>query len=98
MVKLLDKKCLPALLHKALQAGKWAAAIILLLGAVLLIFLAYISIFWTCCAEPPDAALSRLRESCQSEGGYFIEELEICQLPASDAEKICEDSSECEGF
>jgi len=82
-VKFLDKK------------WKWAVAIILLLGVTLLLFLVYISIFWTCCPEPASEAL---RESCQAEGGYFIEALEICQLPTSDAGKVCKDSSECEGF
>ena len=83
MVKLLDKK------------WKWAVAVILLLGTALLLFLVYISFFWTCCPEPRSEAL---RESCQAEGGYFVEELEICQLPTSDAGKACEDSSKCEGF
>jgi len=82
-MKLLDKK------------WKWAVAIILLLGVALLVFLVYISFFWTCCPEPPGEVL---RAACQAEGGYFVETLEICRLPTSDAGKACKDSSECEGF
>ena len=54
--------------------------------------------FWTCCPEPTNEALLRLRASCQSEGGFFVEALEVCQLPSSDVGKACRDSSECEGF
>ena len=81
-MKLLDKK------------WKWAAAVILLPVVVILVGI-YIYFFWTCCPEP---ATERLRASCQAEGGFFVEDLEQCQLPASDAGKTCEDSSECEGF
>lgn len=70
---------------------------ILLLGVAVVLFILIIG-FWTCCPEPLDGKLLRLRVSCQSEGGFFSEELEFCQLPASDAGKACKDSSECEGF
>lgn len=85
-MKLLDKK------------WKWAVAGILLLVIVIVIYGLYVYFFWTCCPEPIGEELPRLRAACQSEGGFFVEELEICQLPAGDAGKICENSSECEGF
>ena len=71
---------------------------ILLPVIVLLLYGLYMYVFWTCCQEPVDEILLRLRASCQSKGGFFVEALEICQLPASDAGKACKDSSECEGF
>lgn len=89
-MKLFDKK------------WKWAIAGILLLGLAIVLYGLYIYVFWTCCPKPVDLvdeeAFSRLKASCQAEGGFFVEELEICQLPAGDAGKICKDSSECEGF
>lgn len=82
------------LLHKK---WKWAVAGILLLGVTVVLFILIIG-FWTCCPEPLNEKLLRLRASCQSEGGFFVEALEVCQLPTADAEKSCTDSSECEGF
>ena len=66
-----------------------------MLPVVVILIGIYVYFFWTCCPEP---ATERLRASCQVEGGFFVEELEQCQLPASDAGKTCKDSSECEGF
>ncbi len=74
---------------------KWklAAVIILLPVAPVVLYGLYSYVFYTCCSEN-----SRLRASCESEGGFFIEALEQCQLPTTDAGKACKDSSECEGF
>ena len=88
-MKLLDKK------------WKWAVAGILLFLAVVLFYVLYIYVFWTCCPEPvrDESALLRVRESCESQGGFFVEvHGGICQLPTTDAGKVCSDSSECEGF
>ena len=53
----------------------------------------------TCCAPPPeDRAFANAKAICEAENGFFIEALEICQLPATDSGKICRDSSECEGL
>lgn len=86
MKSLLDKK------------WKWAVAIILLPIAIVLLYGLYTYVFYTCCSEQVDEEPSRLRASCESEGGFFIEALEQCQLPTTDARKTCKNSSECEGF
>lgn len=81
---------------------KTLVIIIILVVLILAGYLTYRYFFYTCCPEPvsvvDEEALSRLRASCQSEGGFFSEALEFCQLPASDAGKACGDSDECEGF
>ncbi len=80
---------------------KWAVVVILLLGAALLFFRygLYIYSLWTCCQEPESGwKTMNLPEMCEKAGGNYIEELTVCQLPASDAGKICENKSQCEGF
>lgn len=75
------------------------------LNVLLVVMLGIIAYFFfyfftrTCCAPPPrERAFSNARVICEAEGGFFIEALEACELPASDAGKICSDSSDCEGL
>lgn len=72
----------------------------MLVGAAIILYGLFMYVFWTCCPNLvfDEAAFLRLKEACQSEGGFFVEALEVCQLPAADAEKSCTDSSECESF
>ena len=88
-MKLLDKK------------WKWAVAVILLLGAVLLFFYygLYIYSLWTCCEEPEGGwKTMNMAEMCEKAGGNYIEELTVCQLPMSDAGRVCKSKPQCEGF
>ena len=61
----------------------------------------------TCCAPPPKIDKTKLpplpetKEACLAQGGKWgrlgISEFEKCNLKTSDAGKICNDSSQCEG-
>ncbi len=53
---------------------------------------------YTCCSEPTNKTPANAEVACEEKGGSFIEELEVCKFPASDAGKICNNSSECEGI
>ncbi len=89
-MKLLDKK------------WKWAVAGILLLGSAILLYMYVFLVFWPGPSlwDWDEEASRRLliKESCELEGGFFVEALDQCKLPATDAGKACSDSSECEGF
>ena len=85
-MKLFDKK------------WKWFVLILAIVGAVIGGFFLYVGLFYTCGDCGPRDNISVMKTQCESDGGFFVEALEQCQLPASDGGKVCTDSSECEGF